>query len=1086
MAASNKTGFLTLLPSFLSRASMVDSEAAYYGFYPVTGQSNFPFVFNDLYPTGAMFLHSVTSVTLTDIGSGYSSGETPNITFISNDGGTGAAATASVVTGTTLTLGLTKAFPLVVSGTNLVPQGNFVSGATGWLNTSGTAAATGAANVYIFESGLLHFVSTPSTPSVLAYKFIPSGFSPIIGTGWIIGQMDISGITTGTSRLSLSVRDSGNVGPFFFAYSGITTGFRTVYFGQYLTGGQTCVPSIILTNVGVTTPSFNFTVDNFKIWTGNFDTEQVQGSPLDYITLTPDGNGNQPFLIGTGINNAGFINLNNISTVDNDERGTANLQLNTNWKYFTYGFWHYFVPISTTITDPLTVADFTNGSLIIKNNLYALHLSSNTTISTDVLATSGWHFITVGYSPIDSLSYKAFISVDGRKFSSTINDKNYNKAFSVSEQTPVWHFYGTENFNAYKMGFDEITIWQRELSDSESAEIYNNRAFYPFTGTNAGNFGHISGITVISGGQNYTIAPTIIIDAPTGGGTAATAYANLLITSGLTYAGNFPAFSVGNTTSIISNLSTGTGIFTNNDFLRIGNTIPFENWTIFINFNQTGTITGISQVLLSTMTGVNQQSGFLVGINDSNRLFFEYIDSTYSIGGARRIYVHPQELSAYNIISISQDAVHSAITIANHNLAKGDSFGLTYNADGFINSSLLFIGGFPNKTLNPSYTGFMGRIMDILFLTGAANPVQASGIAPLFFVTGYNPATDVPVYTPFIAVTGAAFISGVIGSGVTGYVLSTVNIPDIHGNNTVAYDNLPLTGLISGDTIVYSTGIDSGNYVTLSGVPEEFFFYDPYTRNYGDNLLVMLSYSVTTGDVVEIYSYTNNQVNTISIAPEAFSLYDFYLSTNTSTDNVNVYNDGLLQIPNIDYVLASGKIISNGLSNFQSQYNYILYDQISGNIDSLAFSGYSGAFTLGGNLTQSGTKDVYLNGQKLISGFDYTISAGTISFVATEFGQPVVWASGVFAFPPARTGNRFVFLGSGIGYIRDFSTTFSGNIMNELFFLNGQRLAPGIDYIVTSNSSLLNASFRSSGVNFPIYTGDIFDASILTTKPLIS
>src|SRR6266404_5608925 len=107
MAANNTTGFLMSLSSFLTRANISqDAPAAYYSFNPISGQSGFTFIFNDLYPTGQMFLQTVVSGFITNVGSGYGASETANVTFVPYDGGTGAAATVTISTGTSITQGL--------------------------------------------------------------------------------------------------------------------------------------------------------------------------------------------------------------------------------------------------------------------------------------------------------------------------------------------------------------------------------------------------------------------------------------------------------------------------------------------------------------------------------------------------------------------------------------------------------------------------------------------------------------------------------------------------------------------------------------------------------------------------------------------------------------------------------------------------------------------------------------------------------------------------------------------------------------------------------------------------------------------
>lgn len=562
------------------------------------------------------------------------------------------------------------------------------------------------------------------------------------------------------------------------------------------------------------------------------------------------------------------------------------------------------------------------------------------------------------------------ITIDGQTVSSIVNDiLPHSSTFSLQ-------FRGSKNLLSYSVGFNEVGLWNRALTESEKISLYNNGSgvVYPFDNLGGSGQRIVSGIQLLNSGSNYYIAPEITIDAPTGGGTTATAFPILTPDYTKLYADSYPGLSVGNTDYVITGMNNGTGYFNigKNDFIRVGNTIDFYDWTAFLNFNPTGIVTGVSRILLSTMDNVNQTSGFMLGINDSNRLFFEYVgDNT------RNIKIHNQELGTNNIVSIALDKTHSSLTINNHNFAKQESYSFAYNIPSYTHSNILYFGGFPNSGDNSKYTGFIGTIGDFLLVSGAMNSNQTDLLAPVFFVTGFQPQEQVFVNTPFSIMTGANFLNKVISTGVTGYSLGAVSIPDKDGSNITIYDLLTQQGEITGMGVEYLYGTSTGIRTSLSGIDEQLYWYSNFLKKYTEPNLVLINTPVATGDLMEVYSFDDKWVGKISIMPDYFNLHDYYLTEDYANENLNVYHEGLLQATGIDYTVTSGKIVSNNLYGYHSLYSLVLYDEVSGTTLTSGWTGCSGAYTIGGNQIANGTRDIYLNGQKLISGFDYTVTGKT-------------------------------------------------------------------------------------------------------------
>lgn len=1218
MPATDKQSFINSLSNFLVRANMVNASKAYYSFYPVAGQTNYEFLFNDLLPTGMAFLGGVASATVSLAGNGYASGEIPSVSFISLDAGTGASGTAvmtlfnSTNNANLLDNNNIQGFypfesvaPLFSGVPSFIPSGDFssyqywgqtnnlpvqtpspydgyqISGGELLVQKTGLSTASTGITFYPALSGYLtgvvsypaakfrwYFmqleVTKPHSALTTGYTVAPSmslnlslpspmyisgaGYAPANGvytaySDESYGDMLVNtngqtlilkapasrtaAIYSGTPQnvffnnailLYLGAPNTDFYGP--YTPSGAGTSFIpapavTPYtftcpvnvfssgiqkFGIFNTGNQFSNPTVKLSltftpsYINSTTSGDSFRVDRITGW-NDYQTQAIPptGEPhyneaffestVDPGNLIFSPNTNGELLRLANGRTGGFALSTNIPATNTLATATAPFSGVDFSKEMSVAFWYNLTQLGNANEIILGFADSyltLNPAGPYTNPIAALtfttkHLNGARTITDSVSTTASintgqWYYITARRSEVQ---HQMYLSVSGM-----------NGGVIQTYQTPMTYGSNITNFsNSYALTFyqaavsyylfDSVQVWNKYI---DPQAIYASPTY------------GLSGITITKSGDNYNTAPTITIAAPTGGGTTAVAYANISPNTGKIYADNLPALSVGDTSFVNTGIinSSGTGLFLvpNNDFLRVGNTIPFNDWTVFINFAPTGHITGVNSVLLSTMNSTNDQSGMIIGISDSNRLFIEYVDDTHPIGGAKRTFMHNYELGANNLISISADSVHNVVNICNHNIAKQSTYAASYYVQGYSPANQMYFGGFTNSGNNPRYTGFFGKMMDFLLLSGASNPAQMQGFAPAFFVTGYIPASQSGIYSYFPIITGANFVYQALSTGVTGYALSTVSIPDKDGVNITVYSNLPVTGSIYGTGVSYITGTTSGVTVVYSGVPEQIFYSNPYIKNYADSNFVMYNYGITNNDILEIYSFSDKWIGMISIIPSSFNLYDFYLS-DSFQGNLNIYNDGLLQLTGINYVLGSGKIVSNGLSNYQSTYNFLLYDEISGTTVASGFTGWLGGFSLGNDPTSGGALDIYLNGQKLVSGFDYTMSSTTANFASTQQGNPINWASGYFAFAPARTGNRQVAVVSGISYWNNFNSTL-GVLMDEMVYLNGQRLAPGVDYTTVASFSLLNADFRPSSLAFTLYTGDIFDPSILSTTPNIT
>ncbi len=968
------------------------------------------------------------------------------------------------------------------SGVPLTQNSDFIS-RSGWYvlpqATGGGSQAFASGGLYKFHNAQLFIGNYTGLVDEASLVISPNSgrYFTTTGNTWLYGQLEI---TSGCIDLDLAITANVNVG---ISGSGSigkeidVSQTGTQYFGWYI-GPTANIRPYLSFNIAPETNGF--AMDNFLFWTGQACPELSTGSDAtEGVTTT-----NSSFAIRNGKNKAGLIDL-PVGPVTTRSKAIFYFNDAVFSKHYSFSFWHYLKRLDNYYINQLTVLEWPGGfSLKVIDNKYALyHSPTNTTVQTTVPLNDGWSNILVGL--IQGNPSSGVIAVNDNVFYGSLG------SMIAATVRKTGTFYGTENPSLYEIGFDEIYFWSRSLDLIQIDALYNggSGAFYPFANTTEGTK-YVADILISSHGSNYIIPPTIIIDPPTGGGVRAEAVATMQSMPNRIYAEALPGLSVGGTDFIVTGMQSGSGtlLSNRNDFIRVGNTLDFPDWTVFLNFVPSGKITGVSRVLLSSMESVNQQSGFILGITDSDRLFFEYVDSTNASGSCRRVLTHNEELGKKNLISISKDATYKTLTIAIHDLADHDTRSKTYLINGYNDSNVLYIGGFTNSGNNSAYTGLPGYLCDFLLLSGASTSVQLDVISKAFFTTGYLPSMQVPIAIYYPIVTGASFAAMVVSTGVTGSGLSQISIPDKDGSPITVYDFALQYGNISGTGIIYLSGTSSGVRLSYSGQPEIFYYEDSYIKQYAEENIVFMDYSITNTDIVQIYSFSDKWIDKISVIPQPFNLNDFYILDSFGTGaTVLVFNDGLLQVDGINYTLNSGKILSNGYSAYHSTYNFLMYDEITGSIITSGWTGWSGQKTIGGDPTSGSSRDVFLNGQKLISGIDYISSGGTsLVLTGTQNAQTVVWASGIFAFATARTGQRQIYTGTNLGYFKNITSSLT-SLMDEMVWLNGQRLAPDFDYKKVASDSLLLSNYRPSGLSFNLYTGDAyFPLSVLTGLPNIS
>lgn len=436
------------------------------------------------------------------------------------------------------------------------------------------------------------------------------------------------------------------------------------------------------------------------------------------------------------------------------------------------------------------------------------------------------------------------------------------------------------------------------------------------------------------------------------------------------------------------------------------------------------TTTGVGHVILSTSSNATgTDNTFFIGINDANRLFW---------GTSGRFDQLNYELKTRNLLYVAYSEskyVNYGVFDYLNQSYNGRSITLE-NDQQLVNK--IYLGGFLNNT-NVDYTGFFGRINDVVFFNSDIQVNDLSECSNCLFATGQTGSPNVKTYA-VPAITGYV-LSGVSGLSQTGSILVTGQLTNYSGGIVnVVFDsglwaNIQtglITLLLTGTSIVTVTGRDTVN-----------FHNDTSRQNYFNVFDIGFSCPLASGDILEIYAH------------RAHSPYVNYNIENlvypTSDNFVQLVGNGLVETLGIDYSVERGLI-----SGFYDD-DVLGYDIYSGSSAVMAYSGFwprSRILMSGGSYfpptgqfgERSGTmvtgfisgqpvttrSNFFLNGQKLISGIHYNIwndltfnYFGLTGYVVELYPS----GSGIFADFIADVLRAPNGSGTGIGEVQDSELT---------------------------------------------------------------
>ena len=498
-----------------------------------------------------------------------------------------------------------------------------------------------------------------------------------------------------------------------------------------------------------------------------------------------------------------------------------------------------------------------------------------------------------------------------------------------------------------------------------------------------------------------------------------------------------------------------------NKFRILGNTTS-DDWTAFIVFKHSETgASDKSKVLFSTKDYDYSTSGFAVGINGCNRVFCEH--DTPSSG--KRIYTLNEELDNKNVLSVSK--VNAVLSIGIHQFddkMNKESSNVKYNMENYLPSNKMYIGGLGASGINyRNYSGTIDSFM--LFNVGLGFP-ERNTFAKSFYCSSYDTGGYYTTTTSFVSVTGIELRSVIIATGVTGYleILAGTEIVDGGTINKYAYSGV--TGLIYDTLAVELTGVTSGQSDILSFNPPSGIYDYNYSIPFANSKVVLNANFDSS--YKEVYSFSGINNDDLNLLPSFDNASLKYAVLETGDGEfINFYLNGVAQ-PNLqaltgtmtgDFIVSGNAIDSDG---FFDADDSAMYDIIlgSGSITGLTIADVSaGSKALSGSFVNN--RDVYLNGNKLISGIDYSGVGQTVVINTTNL------VDGDIMLLPKHNMNFSRYTG-----YNDNNFNSSLNLFDEQIWVNGLRQMRGLDYLKVADFSLKYSSFSLEPFPDIIYNND--------------
>jgi len=506
----------------------------------------------------------------------------------------------------------------------------------------------------------------------------------------------------------------------------------------------------------------------------------------------------------------------------------------------------------------------------------------------------------------------------------------------------------------------------------------------------------------------------------------------------------------------------GVGNFTG-QYLNINNAtgLASEFWTHILLFEKQN---GKRGVLIDTLKSGEIFSGYLLGVNDNNKLYFQSYDQNGSFSRTSNLVLGKKNLAA---VTKTNNLLSFYIADFANDTVLAENF--TINGNYVLPSSKMVIGRASGNSSLTDSSPLSGFIDEYVYLTDALGSTTLQALFSGLCSSYQSVSGEVSGYY-INEITGYA--TGITGvTGVTGYqneITGSGIDPFSTGEYELLYGTVAKTGyLTSGQLITPLTGL-VGHTIT------------------GDSSFILsfnsgLARSFYLDEISYIRQIDGNDISTVNINPFGSKInkiggYDlvegkFQLDAPYSENRVQLYINGVSQlytgfsvtgnfygsgiVLSGDYRLDGRLVDSTG---FFTKDDTLIFDLVGG--DKKKFDVYHPALNSTVSFNPSGDF-VFFNGILLISGMDYDISSNLFRWKTDMFSTT---SGALTVFNP---------LSGSVKSTGKLFNSFSGVYRNHSqVFLNGQRQLINTNFIENSSLDLVGQSgiFDSSLVS--IYNND--------------
>jgi len=523
-----------------------------------------------------------------------------------------------------------------------------------------------------------------------------------------------------------------------------------------------------------------------------------------------------------------------------------------------------------------------------------------------------------------------------------------------------------------------------------------------------------------------------------------------------------------------------TGGFSGKHFLLLQNYPPDSGFSILLDVSLKDCNTEYPKVIVSSVTGSDLSSGFLIGINQANRLFLETLEN-----GRSKTYTSKIKINKNNILAFEKAG--DFFFIKKYDVVNSKVQSDVFEVENYNNFSQFVIGkSFAN------YSGFRGNLNHLFLSNASGVNSQDPNCYECAFSTGFlfHQETGTGAFSEIDPIS--YFNLEISGTGITGY------------SDILKFDQVTQTYQIikTGVTGSFLSGLLlTGNSVEVTG----YFTRDVISNQinqskrsiYSDIITINFISSVESGDLLEIYDFSQENLN-LNLD-----------RNNLLTEHLAVFSNGMLLIGGLDYELLGNGTITGGfdssdeivINQINKPLQYLLYSGLHENYRQITGSGALTGYypptsqfseTGDGNVTITGFDslffngfklsgyDLFMNGQKIYSGIDYAtgITGGKESLIiyASNFNDAKLAITtgvtgelisvdesteSILAFCPIQDQkfNRIIdFRSSDLT-----SYVISGK--SEEIWVNGIKFIKNIDYGRVTDCSSYNYSFNFQALN---------------------